>query len=118
MENLEIKQSLFATIEPQAQAGAAAGDQHVLACRSRTLPPRYPIPGRLVGLHFFNPVAQMPLVEVVRGAQSREDEVKRGAAFVAAIDKFPLIDEERAGLSRQPRADALHVRRHAAAGAG
>ena len=33
----------------------------------------------------------MPLVEVVRGASSREDEVKKGAAFVTAIDKFPII---------------------------
>ena len=57
-----------------------------------------PIPGRLIGLHFFNPVAQMPLVEVVRGAQSREDEVKRGAAFVTAIDKFPLITKSVPGF--------------------
>ena len=76
-----------------------------------------PIPGRLIGIHFFNPVAQMPLVEVVRGAQSREDEVKRGAAFVTAIDKFPLITKSVPGLPRQPRAHALHDRRHAAAGA-
>ena len=57
-----------------------------------------PDPGRLIGLHFFNPVALMPLVEVVRGAQSREDEVKRGAAFVAAIDKFPLITKSVPGF--------------------
>jgi 3-hydroxyacyl-CoA dehydrogenase/enoyl-CoA hydratase/3-hydroxybutyryl-CoA epimerase len=48
-------------------------------------------PGRLIGIHFFNPVAQMPLVEIVRGATSRDEEVKKGAAFVTAIDKFPLI---------------------------
>ncbi len=48
-------------------------------------------PGRLIGVHFFNPVAQMPLVEVVRGAQSRAGEIDKGCAFVTAIDKFPLI---------------------------
>jgi 3-hydroxyacyl-CoA dehydrogenase/enoyl-CoA hydratase/3-hydroxybutyryl-CoA epimerase len=57
-----------------------------------------PDPGRLIGLHFFNPVALMPLVEVVRGASSREDEVKRGTAFVAAIDKFPLITKSVPGF--------------------
>jgi 3-hydroxyacyl-CoA dehydrogenase/enoyl-CoA hydratase/3-hydroxybutyryl-CoA epimerase len=48
-------------------------------------------PGRLIGIHFFNPAAQMPLVEVVRGETSRESEVEKGAIFVTAIDKFPLI---------------------------
>ena len=40
----------------------------------------------------------MPLVEVVRGVQSRDEEVKRGAAFVAAIDKFPLITKSVPGF--------------------
>jgi 3-hydroxyacyl-CoA dehydrogenase/enoyl-CoA hydratase/3-hydroxybutyryl-CoA epimerase len=48
-------------------------------------------PSRLVGIHFFNPVAQMPLVEVIRGAGSSEEDVRKGCAFVTAIDKFPLI---------------------------
>ena len=41
-------------------------------------------PGRLIGLHFFNPVAAMPLVEVVRGPQSRDEEVRKGAALSRA----------------------------------
>ena len=73
-------------------------------------------PGRLIGIHFFNPVAQMPLVEVVRGAPSREEEVQKGCAFVTAIDKFPLIVKSVPGLPRQPRAGALHDGGHAAAG--
>jgi len=48
-------------------------------------------PGRLIGIHFFNPVAQMPLVEVVRGASSHDEDVKKGCAFVTAIGKFPII---------------------------
>lgn len=48
-------------------------------------------PGRLVGIHFFNPVAQMPLVEVIRGRSSREDDVRKACAFVTAIEKFPII---------------------------
>jgi 3-hydroxyacyl-CoA dehydrogenase/enoyl-CoA hydratase/3-hydroxybutyryl-CoA epimerase len=48
-------------------------------------------PGRLVGIHFFNPVAQLPLVEVIRGKDTREEEVRKATAFVAAIKKLPLI---------------------------
>jgi 3-hydroxyacyl-CoA dehydrogenase/enoyl-CoA hydratase/3-hydroxybutyryl-CoA epimerase len=55
-------------------------------------------PGRLIGIHFFNPVAQMPLVEVIRGAGSREAEVRKGCAFVTAIDKFPLIVKSAPGF--------------------
>jgi 3-hydroxyacyl-CoA dehydrogenase/enoyl-CoA hydratase/3-hydroxybutyryl-CoA epimerase len=55
-------------------------------------------PGRLVGLHFFNPVAQLPLVEVVQGPQTREEEVRKAASFVTAISKLPLIVKDCAGF--------------------
>jgi 3-hydroxyacyl-CoA dehydrogenase/enoyl-CoA hydratase/3-hydroxybutyryl-CoA epimerase len=51
---------------------------------------KLPDPGRLVGIHFFNPVAQMPLVEIVRGESSSEDSVQKAIAFARKIDKFPL----------------------------
>ena len=51
---------------------------------------KLPDPGRLVGLHFFNPVAQMPLVEIVRGEASSEDSVQKAIAFTRRIDKLPL----------------------------
>ena len=90
VENLEIKQKLFAELEAKIKPGA------VLATNTSSLEIEViaaPLkdPGRLIGIHFFNPVALMPLVEVVRGAQSRDEEVKKGAAFITAIGKFPLI---------------------------
>ncbi len=89
-ENLEAKQKLLAQIEPKLKAGA------VLATNTSSLPieqiaSALKDPGRLIGLHFFNPVPVLPLVEVVRGPQSREDEVRKGAGFVTKIGKFPLI---------------------------
>ncbi len=89
-ENLEAKQKLFASIEPRLKPGA------VLATNTSSLPIEQIAsvlkdPGRLIGLHFFNPVPALPLVEVVRGPQSREEEVRKGAGFVTRIDKFPLI---------------------------
>ncbi len=47
-------------------------------------------PTRLVGLHFFNPVTRMPLVEVIRGQQTAEAAVTKALAFTRALDKLPL----------------------------
>jgi 3-hydroxyacyl-CoA dehydrogenase/enoyl-CoA hydratase/3-hydroxybutyryl-CoA epimerase len=89
-ENLEAKQKLLAGVEPQLKPGA------VLATNTSSLPieqiaTALKDPSLLIGLHFFNPVASLPLVEVVRGPQSREEEVRKGAGFVTRIGKFPLI---------------------------
>jgi 3-hydroxyacyl-CoA dehydrogenase/enoyl-CoA hydratase/3-hydroxybutyryl-CoA epimerase len=47
-------------------------------------------PARFVGLHFFNPVAQMPLVEIIHSAATRPDVLSVAAAFVRRLDKLPL----------------------------
>jgi 3-hydroxyacyl-CoA dehydrogenase/enoyl-CoA hydratase/3-hydroxybutyryl-CoA epimerase len=47
-------------------------------------------PARLIGLHFFNPVAKMPLVEVVYAKNTDPGEVERGSAFCGQINRFPL----------------------------
>jgi 3-hydroxyacyl-CoA dehydrogenase/enoyl-CoA hydratase/3-hydroxybutyryl-CoA epimerase len=90
VEKLDVKQALFKKLEPRLKPGA------VLATNTSSLmieeiAAGLADPGRLIGIHFFNPVAQMPLVEIVRGAGTRDLEVKKGAAFVTAIDKYPLI---------------------------
>ena len=47
-------------------------------------------PGRFLGLHFFNPVSRLPLVEVIRGDSTDEDALNEAIAFVARIGKLPL----------------------------
>jgi 3-hydroxyacyl-CoA dehydrogenase/enoyl-CoA hydratase/3-hydroxybutyryl-CoA epimerase len=89
-ENLEVKQRLFAELEAKMKPGAVLAT-NTSSLRIEDIASALNDPGRLIGLHFFNPVAQMPLVEVVRGPQSREDEVTKGAVFVARIAKMPLI---------------------------
>jgi 3-hydroxyacyl-CoA dehydrogenase/enoyl-CoA hydratase/3-hydroxybutyryl-CoA epimerase len=90
VEKLDIKQKLFAELEDKVKPSAVlATNTSSLEIEAIAAPLKDP--GRLIGIHFFNPVALMPLVEVVRGAQSREEEVKKGAAFITAIGKFPLI---------------------------
>ncbi len=88
-ENVDAKRSLFAALEKKARANA------ILATNTSSIPLEQIAgaladPSRLVGLHFFNPVAKMMLVEVVVGAQTDAALVPRALAFVRAIDKLPL----------------------------
>lgn len=88
-ENLEAKQQLFTELEQQAKPDA------LLASNTSAIPLEdiaagLQQPQRLIGLHFFNPVAKMPLVEVVRGNQSDSSDIKKGCMFSQRIGKFPL----------------------------
>jgi 3-hydroxyacyl-CoA dehydrogenase/enoyl-CoA hydratase/3-hydroxybutyryl-CoA epimerase len=90
VEKLEVKQALFKDLEGKIKPGAVLAS-NTSSIMIEDIAKPLADPGRLIGIHFFNPVAQMPLVEVIRGTTSREEEVRKGCAFVTAIDKFPLI---------------------------
>ena len=90
VERLEVKQGLFKGIEGKLKPGAVMAS-NTSSIMIEDIAQALVDPGRLIGIHFFNPVAQMPLVEVIRGAGTREEEARKGCAFVTAIDKFPLI---------------------------
>jgi 3-hydroxyacyl-CoA dehydrogenase/enoyl-CoA hydratase/3-hydroxybutyryl-CoA epimerase len=97
VEKLDIKQKVLTATLAKMKPGA------LLATNTSSLPieqiaAALPDPGRLIGVHFFNPVPQMPLVEVVRGPNSREDVVRQGCSFVTAISKFPLITKSSPGF--------------------
>ena len=88
-ENLEIKQQLFKDLEQKAKADA------ILATNTSSIPldsinEVMQDPSRLVGIHFFNPVAQMNLVEVVQGDKTSETVLADAIAFVGKISKLPL----------------------------
>jgi 3-hydroxyacyl-CoA dehydrogenase/enoyl-CoA hydratase/3-hydroxybutyryl-CoA epimerase len=97
VEKLEVKQNLFKSIEGRLKPGAVLATNTSSIMIEEIAAPLAD-PSRLIGIHFFNPVAQLPLVEVIRGAQTREEEVGKGCAFVAAIDKFPLIVKSSPGF--------------------
>ncbi|MBL8517032.1 MAG: enoyl-CoA hydratase/isomerase family protein [Betaproteobacteria bacterium] len=89
VENPEIKKKLYADIEPRMKAGA------ILATNTSSIPLQQlsgvlKRPERLVGLHFFNPVAQMMLVEIVEGPQTSPEVMQAGIAFTRQIDKLPM----------------------------
>jgi len=90
VEKLEVKQEVFKSIEHKLKPGAVLAT-NTSSIMIEDIARPLSDPGRLIGLHFFNPVSRMPLVEVVRGEASREEELQKGAAFVTAIDKYPLI---------------------------
>jgi len=88
-EDVEAKQNLFRQLEPRLQPHA------LLASNTSSIPLErlcqvLEDPGRLVGLHFFNPVARMQLIEVVQGEQSEPLQVERALAFCRRIDRLPL----------------------------
>ena len=89
IENVEAKRALFAQVEARVRPEA------LLASNTSSIPlediaQALKDPTRLVGLHFFNPVAQMQLVEIVRGAQSSEQALNRARGFTTALDRLPL----------------------------
>jgi 3-hydroxyacyl-CoA dehydrogenase/enoyl-CoA hydratase/3-hydroxybutyryl-CoA epimerase len=92
-----VKQALFQQLEKELKPGAVLAT-NTSSLRLEDIAKPLADPGRLVGLHFFNPVAQLPLVEVVRGRQTREEEVRKACAFVTAISKLPLIVKDCAGF--------------------
>lgn len=88
-EKLQVKQDIFAQIELEAKPDA------VLATNTSTIPLEeiqvaLKNPQRLIGIHFFNPVAKMPLVEIVRSENTLPEYVDIALAFVTKISKFPL----------------------------
>ena len=88
-ENKEAKEALYQKAEPMLKPTA------LLATNTSSIPldelrSTVKSPGRFLGLHYFNPVAQMPLVEIVRQDKLDPANEKRALAFCKAIDKLPV----------------------------
>jgi len=88
-ENVEAKHALFRSLEPRMKPGAVLAT-NTSSLRLEDLRAALVRPERLVGIHFFNPVAMMPLVEVVEAAGADPAMVRAACAFVKQIDKLPL----------------------------
>ncbi|MEK7737254.1 MAG: 3-hydroxyacyl-CoA dehydrogenase NAD-binding domain-containing protein, partial [Pseudomonadota bacterium] len=96
-ENLDAKRQLFAAIEAQAKPDAILAS-NTSSLKLADIAIALKNPCRLVGIHFFNPVALMPLVEVVAGAATDPAVAARAAAFVRQIDKLPLPVKDAPGF--------------------
>jgi len=88
-EDLAAKQALFKALEPRMKAGAILAT-NTSSLKLEDLRTVLQKPERLVGIHFFNPVAMMPLVEVVEAQGADPWAAQAACAFVRQIDKLPL----------------------------
>ncbi|HEY5593823.1 MAG TPA: 3-hydroxyacyl-CoA dehydrogenase NAD-binding domain-containing protein, partial [Nitrospiria bacterium] len=96
-EKMEIKQRVIRNLQE------AAGDRAIFATNTSSLSVTAMAdaskrPDRVLGLHFFNPVSQMPLVEVVKGKKTSDETLAAGVAFVKQIGKTPLIVSDSPGF--------------------
>jgi 3-hydroxyacyl-CoA dehydrogenase/enoyl-CoA hydratase/3-hydroxybutyryl-CoA epimerase len=89
IENPEAKRELYQALEPKLKADA------LLTTNTSSIPldelrEHLQRPAQFAGLHYFNPVAQMPLVEIVQHDAMAPETGKRLAAFCKALDKLPV----------------------------
>lgn len=96
-EDLAVKQELFKSIEPHTKPNA------LLATNTSSIPLEeiaaiLQNPARLIGLHFFNPVAKMPLVEIVQSVLNTSEQIQAAASFVNLLGHYPLPVASRPGF--------------------
>jgi 3-hydroxyacyl-CoA dehydrogenase/enoyl-CoA hydratase/3-hydroxybutyryl-CoA epimerase len=96
-EKLEVKRAIFHDLDPKID------DTDILATNTSalsisTLAAETAHPGRVIGLHFFNPVSRMKLIEVVVGEQTTEETKERALAFARQIGKTPVVVRDSPGF--------------------
>ena len=96
-ENLPAKRELFAKLEAMAKPGAMLAT-NTSSLKLVDIATALKDPARLVGIHFFNPVPQLQLVEVVSSQQTNPEVSRKAAAFVRQIDKLPLPVKDSPGF--------------------
>lgn len=88
-ENIDAKRALYAQLEPRLKPGAILAT-NTSSIKIEILCENLQDPSRLVGIHFFNPVAQLQLVEIVQGASTQPQVVQNALRFTRKLDKLPL----------------------------
>jgi len=97
VESLDVKQKVLAAVEERI------GERAIFASNTSTLPisdiaARAVRPDRVVGMHFFNPVHRMPLVEVIAGHRSSPEAVASVHAFALELGKVPVVVRDAPGF--------------------
>lgn len=97
VENRDAKRQLFGRLEPMMR------DEALLCSNTSTIPitqlaTGLEHPERFCGLHFFNPVRQMPLVEVIRGEKTSDATIATAVAYAKALGKSPVVMNDGPGF--------------------
>ena len=98
VEDLGVKQGLFAQLERAAPAGALLAT-NTSSLSVASIASGAHDPGRVVGMHFFNPVHAMKLVEVVTHPRVAAAVVERAVAFARALGKEPIVVRDSPGFA-------------------
>jgi 3-hydroxyacyl-CoA dehydrogenase/enoyl-CoA hydratase/3-hydroxybutyryl-CoA epimerase len=96
-ENLDAKRQLFAKLESVAKPDAILAS-NTSSLKLSEIGTALREPSRLIGIHFFNPVPQLQLVEVVSSSWTSAELAKKAMAFVRQIDKLPLPVKDSPGF--------------------
>lgn len=88
-ENAAAKKELYARLEPKLKPGAILAT-NTSSIVLESLADGLADPGRFVGLHFFNPVARMPLVEIIQSRDTRPEVLQTAMALARQLDKLPV----------------------------
>ena len=97
-ERLDLKQRIFADIEPQVRPDTLlASNTSSLSITRIAAPLRRR--ERVLGMHFFNPVPAMRLLEVVRGDETGDSQVERARDFAILLGKTPIVVRDTPGFA-------------------
>ncbi|MCL4808392.1 MAG: fatty acid oxidation complex subunit alpha FadB [Thermoanaerobaculia bacterium] len=97
VENEKVKKSVLADVEANAKEGAILASNTSTISITR-LAEALKAPENFCGMHFFNPVPRMPLVEVIRGAKSSPATIATAVAYATAMGKTPIVVNDCAGF--------------------
>ncbi len=96
-ENLAAKRELFERVEATARPDAVLAT-NTSSLKLADIAAALKDPARLVGIHFFNPVPQMMLVEIISGERTAPELAAKAAAFARLLDKLPLPVKDSPGF--------------------
>ncbi len=97
VENADVKEKIYANLEPQLR------DDAILASNTSTIPitglaEDLKRPEQFCGIHFFNPVRRMKLVEVIRGEKTNDETVATAVTYAKRIGKMPIVVNDGPGF--------------------
>src|SRR5260370_25879089 len=97
VENLELKQQMYASLESKVSSDTVLAS-NTSALSIVAIASSLEHPERVVGIHFFNPVHRMQLVELVRGTKTDAATLNTAIKFVKEIGKLPVLVKDSPGF--------------------